>query len=273
MNVKWLLESEVFVENLDPLRESIKNQGMEYSVCRYVPFEGSDQFLNLFDKNDCVVFYGSIQFAQQVKRCAPWIPGVYCNAPQFECLYYYPRFGDCLLNHDYVMLPFGELNRRKDFLLSTLSEDSCLFIRPSSGLKLFTGKVVCEETWDKDIDLLGFYDVTPESLVVVARPQTIIKEWRLVIIDGKVVAGSQYKPDLTKEDLQIVSEFAEQLLSKINYNPDPVWTLDVCQTKDQCYHVLEVGSFSCAGLYACDMSRIVEAVSKKALSEWQDLQN
>lgn len=272
--VKWLLEDSVFDENIETLKTAICSQGMKFKIHRYVPFEGTQQFIDLFDKNDCVVLYGSIQFAQQVKRVAPWVPGVYCDTPKYECLYYYPRFGKWLLNHDYVMLPFGELHRRKDFLLSTVGENGCVFVRPSSGLKMFTGKVIAGETWDKEIDLFALYEPSPESLVVVARPINLKREWRLVVVDNKVVTASQYRDGRnstrTSNVPQEMLDFSNKVLNEIDYRPDPVWVLDICETNQGELCVLEVGCFSCAGLYNCDINVVVQAVSKVAQNEWEE---
>jgi hypothetical protein len=38
-----------------------------------------------------------------------------------------------------------------------------------------------------------------------------------------------------------------------------MWTLDICEADGQ-LKVLEIGSFSCSGFYACDPEAIVKAV-------------
>jgi len=34
--------------------------------------------------------------------------------------------------------------------------------------------------------------------------------------------------------------------------------------------LLEINSFSCAGLYSCDYDKVVKAVSSAALKDWRD---
>jgi hypothetical protein len=272
--VKWLIEKNVFDEEVENMVQIIQDQRHECKFISYVPFEGSDKFLSLFDEEDCVIFYGSLQMANEVKRKAKWIPGLYCNLPAYECSFYYPYFGYRLLNEKYIMLPFGELNRRKDFLLDTLGVDHSLFIRPNSGFKLFTGQVVTRATWEKDLKLLGFYDVDPECLVVVATPFKLAREWRFVIANGKVISGSQYrnkKNKLEKTSILPLSiwDFAQNTVNEVNYSPDKVWVLDICESNNELY-VLEVGGFSTAGLYACDMKPIITEVSKIAEEEWNE---
>ena len=66
-------------------------------------------------------------------------------------------------------------------------------MRPDSPLKLFTGQLMSAETFEADLEFLGFYDFPKESLVVLGAPRTIDVEWRFVIVDREVVAGSQYR--------------------------------------------------------------------------------
>lgn len=279
MKVKWLLESDVFEEGLEYLQQAITDQGMEYKICNYVPFQQGGKFLDLFEKTDCVVFYGSLQFASQVQKYAPWIPGVYRTLANYDCTYYYPRLNKHLLNEKYIMLPFGELERRKDFLFSVLSEDNCLFVRPSSGYKTFTGKVVSQETWKRDVELFGFYEVKPEELVVVANPQNLTGEWRLVVVEGKIITASQYRNELSHlggltkfvggapDD---ILAYAQQVLDETQFAPDPVWCLDMCRTLKGEIKVLEIGCFSCAGLYMCNKEAIVKEIGRIALREWEE---
>lgn len=273
--VHWLVEEEGFNLDLEPLLSEIKAQGHGLKIHNHVPFEGSDKYLGLFDKDDCVVFYGSLQFGKQIQRQAPWIPGVYCSLEKFECTYYYPFFGSWLLNGNYVMLPYGELKRRKDFLLETLSNNGAVFVRPSSGFKIFTGKVIYAESWAKDVENLGFYDVDPERVVVVAEPHNLDGEWRFIVVKGRVVAGSQYRSAIGVKYSEVIApeiyEFAQKVVDSAKYEPDPAWCLDVCRRKDGELFVLEVGCFSSAGLYAASKSDIVREVSKVALEEWNDL--
>jgi len=273
MNVKWLFEKDTFEEDLDDIQKAVTDQGMEYKLCTYVPFEGDSQFLNLFDEKDCVIFYGSLQYARQIKRVAKWVPGVYCTLANYECLNYYPYFGDHLLNADYLMLPFGELDRRRGFLYDTLGEDGSIFLRPSSGFKTFTGTIVNIETWSTHLDKLGCYGPQKNDLIIAARPRNLGREWRCLVADGMVITASQYRNGYDTTRISgapfHILKYAQDVVNESKYNPDPVWALDICETKSGEPKVLEVGGFSCAGLYKCDPNLVVSAVSQTALKEWK----
>ena len=57
------------------------------------------------------------------------------------------------------------------------------------------------------------------------------------------------------------------------FTPHLIWVCDVCKTKAGYFHVLEIGSFSCCGLYECDTDIIVEKVSAKAWTEFQEFRS
>lgn len=271
--VKWLLENDVFDEDLQPMIDEIKRQGMEVKVQRHIPFEQErDDILVAYPQDDCVVFYGSIGFARQVQSISRWRPGAYCNWDNYRCTHYYPAFGDLLLNADrYVMMPLGELVRHKDFLYETLGEDNTVFVRPDRADKIFTGKAVYRPDLERDVKLFGFYDVEPHELVVVSPPKNITKEFRMVIVDDEIVAVSQYRPEHivpSTSMYETVRDMGRLALSTTKWRPDRAWVMDVCHTAGGDQRILEVGAFSVAGLYACDPKPIVRAVSAAAFDEW-----
>jgi hypothetical protein len=180
-----------------------------------------------------------------------------------------------LLNKNYVMIPLGDLPRRREFLFDTMTSpvNRHLFIRPDRSDKIFTGKAVSEETFDADLRLFNFYDPLPHELCIVSTARYIENEWRIVVVDGEVVASSEYGDEQVCGAPSDVISFAELAISSSGYDPPHAWTLDVCSTANGNLHVLEVGSFSCASLYACDPEPIVRAVSAAALAEWKEINN
>ena len=87
MDVKWLVENEVFSEDLKPLMDEIKRQGHALSVVKYIPFQGGEFYP--FADDDCVVCYGSLNLIQQIQRTKKWIPGPWCNLNNFKCVNYF----------------------------------------------------------------------------------------------------------------------------------------------------------------------------------------
>jgi hypothetical protein len=272
VQTSWLLETDVFHENLKLLVAEIKRQGMRVEMACY---HRTDHYLSLFHQDDCVVFYGSLNFAEIVRREAPWIPGVYYNKTAYDCSRYYPDLAQySLLNADYVMLPYDDIIRRKDFLLNAVGEQGCVFIRPCSGSKLFTGTLICAETFDKDVGYLSNYGTSSSDMCIIAPPKNVEAEWRFIVVEDCVITGSQYRAN-NKTDVQPTYPIEALALAKkvaaSGYAPDTAWCIDICRTTVGNYYLLEIGCFSCAGLYACDLEIVVREVSAAALRDWQQV--
>jgi len=290
MKAKWLFEPDVFEDNTDKLIEIVKKQGMDAKVIPYVPFDDVlvDRCTRMYSDNDCVIFYGSLNFGKKLKK-ASWVPGVYLDEEAFKCTAYYPPLSDLLLHYnDFIMLPYGSLVDKRDQLFEHFKTPE-LFIRPDSGTKEFTGFVTTLDQYNDAIELAGFYDVEPDLLVLVSGAKNLKKEWRFVIVNGEVVSGSLYRDwDGTSDDYSsqdyvlshsksVWEEGYDQRaweLAKIcarRYNPGAAWTIDIASVEGGTYHVLEIGCFSCAGLYGNDLEKVVEAVSNAALTEWKEI--
>lgn len=45
--------------------------------------------------------------------------------------------------------------------------------------------------------------------------------------------------------------------------------MDVCESNGD-FHILELNSLSCSGLYDCDLAEVVKVLSATAESEWKE---
>ncbi len=265
-DVKWLVENDVFDEDLGPLVDEIKWQGMEVVEIKYVPFESGTY--DHFEDDDCVICYGSLNLIKQLQRQKPWVPGSWCNFKNFECTTYYAHFGKYLLNDRYIMMPLAEVKRRKDELYEKYDGNN-IFIRPSTGFKTFSGKVVYLENFDNDFTWFDEF-AKPESIAVVSKPHKIDAEYRFFVDNKSVIAGSSYRINGKLNFNAMVDENAKSLAAKIvkeNWEPDPLYAIDICSCYGQ-YFLMEINSFSCSGLYHCDVKPIVKAASEQAIKEY-----
>ncbi len=119
---------------------------------------------------------------------------------------------------------------------------------------------------------MAFFEFPPSSIVLASTPFRIEKEWRFVVADKQLVTGCQYK---LGDQMRLAAQIDPQAydlagaIAVRGYQPDPVWIIDICQTDDGKYHLLEIGGFSFADLYLCDKVAIVNAVSAAAISQWR----
>lgn len=273
--VTWLIEQNVFFDQY----ENELNLAQELRDLGY-PVQTID-WKHIFDPTKVpvpegpFVFLGSLQLAKSLQKIEEFKQGIWMDLTQFDCTRYYPRLWKHLLNQDYVVLPYGDLIRQESILFEALGEDDALFIRPNGGDKLFAGKLILRENWKKDVEYAGFYNDDPENLVVVARPQNVIHEWRFFVVDRKVVAGSRYYINRKLEYLPvhpnaIVLQWAQETLDNLDWVPQDMFVMDVCETKGGRLHVLEIGSFSCSAQYATYIQPLAYHTSKFIESWWQE---
>lgn len=267
--MRWLIEKGMFAETEDRLFEVLKNKGIEVKFMPYVPFDKdvADRAKQIYPNEKDVVFYGSLNFATKLRELG-W-KGLFANHEKYDCLSYYPAFTDSLLNYQYFMLPFGDLLNKKEFVFNAFGEDK-VFMRPNSVLKEFNDQVVSSFNFEEALKVMAIYDTPANSVVIISPPRTILKEFRFVIVNGEAVTGSLYHDYAVSDkvlNLPCEDQEAIQYANKMAklYNPDPVWILDVCKAhywNSEFYKVLEIGCFSFAGLYGCNLEIIVDELGK-----------
>jgi len=281
--MRWLIEkgtygnyeSEVgmFEHSIPLIIEALESRGIEYKLMPYVPFDElvilkeekiKNKALSLFPRRHDVVFYGSLGFATKIRELG-WT-GVYSDYEKYDCAVYFPIFKENALNYDYLMMPFGEIRNKQEGIFSYFKDEK-VFIRPNSVLKEFVGQVVSRFNLDAALETMAFYDQSkPETMVTISSCKTVEKEWRFVACKDEIVTGSLYR-DVKQGDKVLTLPCSDekaleyaQKMAKL-YSPEDIWILDICQTEDGDYKVLEMGCFSFAGLYGCDMVKIVDAMS------------
>ncbi len=277
MNVGWIIDGDMFDGYRDELITAIRDQGHTAKIIHAPspPFRWDDigcSYRDTFPEDSCVVSHGDIELVIRITEERRWSPGAFATAGNFFWSSYACHYGEHLLNRDYIMLPFGELERCQDFLFQTFGHDDRIFIRPDSPLKLFTGQIATKQTFAADLEFMAFYEFPINSLVVVGSPREIQAEWRFVVANGNVISGCQYKKGTEFDYRPEYDDNAHALaksIAALEYQPDPVWIMDICQLSDNSYHLLEIGGFSFADLYECNKADIVKAVSEAAQVVWQ----
>lgn len=219
-------------------------------------------------ENHPLVFFGSLNMIRKLQALQlPHKPVVWCDWEALSCHNYYAHYGKYMLQKEYGFYPYKELTRLKDFLYRTYGKDDKIFIRPSTNDKVFNGEVVEDFRFDRWHELSKVYEPKPELLCVVSKPSIIHSEYRLVIANGKVVTGSQYKiggmvQSLEGMCLPSLIAYAEEVASV--WQPHPIFVMDVATTRDDKAHVVEIGPINGAGLYKCDIRAVVQAMAEIA---------
>src|SRR5215471_1306231 len=268
----WLIEADVYGDEALPLLDEVRRQGMTAEVVPHqslrkgsAPVVGGQPVA----PEACVLGYGTFPFAQQILLHHHWLPGAWCSAQNLDCAAYFAYFGRYLLNQHYAIMPGVEAIRQRDWLFSVFGRDERVFTRPTSCHKLFVGRCINRDSFAAALAPTR-YD--PATLVVIASPQPISREWRVVVIGDRIVSGSQYalggERAIATDFPSEVRAFAESMLSEVRWRPDPAFMLDVSEAAGRLW-LVELNSFSGSWLYRCELPAVVSAASELASQTWQ----
>ncbi len=273
MKPSWILERGVFLEgNPDRMKQLIVSGGMECIEIQEAPIRSMGYLLILEDRQALlvksllpppetrVIVYGSIRLAHDLKGM--WIPTVWANSENFSCRTYLARWTRHVLQQDYVIIPFGEFASKAAELLERHGVNRSVFVRPDENLKHFEAKVILESEFESFLR----QSIADETRVLVARPRALVCEWRFVIWRGAVVTGSRYSQErqLSLGPAEPEARQAAEIVARDPWQPEPIYVLDIGKTDQGEYRVVEINSINCSGLYACDLEKVVAAMSQEA---------
>jgi hypothetical protein len=256
-HVQWVVQKGLTnVNDMAALKAACGCINVDLIEIDIIPFTES---LPDFNKNKESIFYGSTTLCALVYKAEELRKGLFYDEKEFSIENYLGHWGKHMLNSDAVVTTIAELAR------GDYHPDKLLFVRPDADSKLFAGEVISfkdvrewcgklNATFDKDMR---------EAKIIVAEPYNIQYEWRLWIVEKRVVAASKYREyfRLAKEKgcPAEVIKFAEQRCTE--YTPATVFVMDVCLCGDE-YFIVECGCMNGAGFYAANIGDIVSAVTE-----------
>jgi hypothetical protein len=259
--MKWIVETDVFDEGyLEKMETVFMYSGIPYEIIKYIPF-ADPTYLPVVPDGKAIV-YGSINLLKQVQRHTKWTPGAVVTWDNYKCSNYYPIFHTWLLNSDAVFVP---LNCVGDYMKKV---GAPMFIRPDDGDKIWVGGVYDPYEAERHAEyVMGRHD--PTTMMLISEPKNLSYEWRFFVVGNEIITGSQYRY-LEKKDIQpldnSMNQFGafvlmDEMLREVKYRPDQVFAFDIAKkTLNNKYYLLELSAFNCAGLYGCDIEKLVRAV-------------
>lgn len=261
----WFLESSVYGDGIAPLAAEVRRQGLG---CRFVTYREIVKGPAPLTPGSCAIVYGTYPTVRHAMLKLGWTPGGWCSPDNLDCRTYYPHFADVLLNRRYEIITGIDAIREKGRLFREYGRKGHVFARPTSVHKLFVGRLIAEDEFETSLAPTR-YD--PETTVLIANPRDLGREWRMVVAGDEVIAASQYADGSVRSVAatcpDTVLAFARDVLATVRWRPDELFMLDVCESADG-LRLVELNSFSCSWLYACDLSRVVEVASRLAAESW-----
>lgn len=259
MTLRWVLEPHIFPDNHQALAAAVKEAGQSLSWWNDAwLLDGMPNFAD-----DMVLFHGSLGNAHHVAHQLPWHPGAFCHTQAFACSAWYPALTSHLVNQTHRFTTVRDLVENPKQVLSDWGEEAAFFVRPDSPLKPFAGRVLRTDQLSLAALDHGFYYEDVDLPIMVAPLRQLGAEWRFVVVDRQIVAGSAYQAEGRQAKAEsipaAVTSCAEKVLSDLT-PPEPVFVLDICECDGE-LKLLELNPFSGADLYACDRRAVVDAVS------------
>ena len=267
MKPTWIIQTNMGMESdIQDYVKAVKATGAKVVEVEYVPF--SDE-LPKMEVNGPVIVYGAVKFIEAVRREGIFSSGIFGTPETFTYETWAENYGSMLLNSP----DSTQLTTIGRFCSDNRDMDEYIFVRPQHDTKSLVGKVWTAgkfKDWCIDVSKGGYAEVDANTPILVATPYGIEAEWRLFIVDDKVVGASQYNKNgkLFKSPgaPQDILEFAEKVIEK--WSPALAYTLDLCRSAGNCY-IVEAQGFNSAGQYAADVQKVAEAVNEVAVKLWK----
>lgn len=252
-----------------PTLDALDELGIPYTDVGVIPF--SDELVNIEDSYDePVVVLGSCKLVALASSSKyPQLnEAVFFKEENMRVEKWIEEMGSEMLNYDSKKTTFGEL-------LEEPFEDD-IFIRPTRDLKQFAGTVVNHaeyvEWFNNNKQRTGnlYTEILEHGEVMAAPAKNIAAEWRVFIVNGKVIDGSRYRLDgqmSWDEDFPWDVKMYALTMSKI-WQPHLTYVIDIAMLRDETYKVIEYNCFNASGYYKVDRKKILRAVHEFAKFPW-----
>jgi len=255
--MQWILQS---FEDTDKLAHVLDRMGIAYSLHKVVPFVGTLLPKPAIPNPNRVVLFGSYTLWRYA-QAHNLRPGVFTIRPYIHEVPWHPF----LLNGQDV-----RFMTVREIAYDLPPTDQSCFIRPVSDSKEIAGTVMtqreavamAQKVMSVPLDDIPQGALRHETEMMLARPARIQKEWRLWIVNDKIVTYSLYKEGtrvVYRSEIDAdVLRFAQKLVS---LNPDyaPAYVMDVSRS-DRGLGLIETNCVNAAGFYAADLSKLVTAI-------------
>lgn len=256
--IQWVVQRNLTSpSDFEALKASCQKLGIAFIELDIIPFTAR---LPEFDRGRYSILYGSTTFNALAYKDPDLRKSLFFDHVNFSMENYFEKWGHHMLNFEAAIISFKQLMEGKKY-----PPDKLLFIRPNDDSKSFAGEVkrfdeIAE--WYKKLSTAGNFELSSESKIIVSEPYNIQHEWRLWIVNKKVVAASRYREyfKLSKEEgcpADVVSFAAERCRE---YTPHDVFVMDICLCGDA-YYIVECGCMNGAGFYKANIEHIVSSIS------------
>lgn len=258
--INWILQKTLTRSDvLTRIKSALNGKDEIWEEVEVLPF--SKDLPEITNKDGFNIIYGSTTFMLNAYKLNALKPGVFYDPEKFNMMHYVDKWKSNVLNWDGQLLLFGDL--------STIKSDSekWWFIRPNGDGKSFAGKVDSFKNlvkWSQEISDLDLPEFNKSTEVWMASPKSILKEWRIFVVDNCIVSASRYMKagELDESSTDLPEEmiaFAQRRI--LEYRLHDVYVMDIAEVEDG-YKLIECNCFNGTGFYKHDLETIVRSVNK-----------
>jgi hypothetical protein len=210
----------------------------------------------IIDSNQNIMVCGAYTLAK-IAKDRGWKPGAFLN-DNFEYNVWIENWGkENMLNGGAITSAIKDLKVPETW--------NRFFTRPTEDTKSFAGKIFQRDdfiSWMNQVkSIKGFSTLTPETPVMIAPIQDIHAEYRLFVVDKKIITGSLYK---IREQViynalldDNVVAFANEMIQ--TWQPDRAFVIDIAVTPEG-YKIIEINNINSSGFYASDLAKFIMAI-------------
>jgi hypothetical protein len=248
----WVVQNNLFNERgFHALMGALEHGDIPHTLVKVIPFGGGIE--PSVEVTGPVMVMGSLTLTRYARERG-WTPGAFLN-DNFDFRVWQRHLGRHLLNAGATVHRFADVPR----------QPGPFFIRPCLDDKAFSGMVTTWEDFvgwrEKALALEEYVNVTPDTPVAVSEPKEIQREYRMVVVDGRVVTGTRYKlGERVVGSAEVEPEvyaFTQRMADL--WSPDRAYVLDVFMHGGALY-VGEINNLNSAGFYAYDVGKMVAAI-------------
>jgi len=195
---------------------------------------------------------GSFGLKARLRR----LHGIIEDDVKFNCLEWLPALKKFALNNKYFFLD-------AETLLKGSEEFFPVFIRPVKGFKEFSGQVFTKEKFTNEFNHLVQKNYSPHTICQISPVQKVEKEYRFIVIDGKIVDGCLYLELDERKDGPYVQEawgLAEEVIKNDFFANFPNFVIDICESNG-IFKLLEINSIHTSSFYSCNLDLIYEKLA------------
>ena len=183
----------------------------------------------------------------------------FCDAIEWA-----PSLREHMISRDFFFQDASQIVKSFD-KMPVLHNGRC-FIRPTRGNKVFSGNVYGKETFSREVDFFSkSKNESPYILCMLASPQIIKKEWRILFVGGEYCGSSQYMANGEREIDAFVPEEVisfSQIVSKNDYFQNIFdFVIDIGESSDS-LGLVEINSFETASFYGANLDTVYSKWAK-----------